>query len=99
MSCRSLDDALSTAVANRNARLALERELMGEVREALAEVPGLPRATRHAERMSALATAREALVEAEALRDGEQYADTSELIGRLQKARQNRQKKNGNGSR
>ncbi len=83
--CRLLDDALTTAIEERTARLELDRErgLVNDVRDALARVPGMPRATRHSDRVDVLNGARAALSEAEALRGGVQYSDAAELLVRL----------------
>jgi hypothetical protein len=83
--CRSLDDALAAAIAERTAGLELDRErsLVDDVHDALARVPGIPRATRHSERLDMLNGARAALSEAEALRGGTQYSDAAELVARL----------------
>ncbi len=83
--CRSLDDALAAAIAERTARLELDREraLVGDVRDALARIPRMPRATRHSERLDVLNGAVVALSEAEALRGGVQYSDAAELVARL----------------
>jgi len=85
VSCRELDSALAQEVAERDARVALAREhaLMGEVREILADVRLIPRAGRHAERVSALRSAANSVREAESLREGVQYGDTAELVDRL----------------
>ena len=83
--CRLLDGALAAAIGERTARLELEREraLVNDVRDALARVPGMPRATRHSDRLDALNWARAALSEAEALRGGAQYSDAAELVAQL----------------
>lgn len=83
--CLRLDDALAAATAERTARLELDREraLVEDVRDALARVPEIPRATRHCDRLDLLNGARAALSEAEALRGGVQYPDASELLVRL----------------
>jgi hypothetical protein len=83
--CRLLDDALAPAIAERTARLELDREraLVDDVRDALVRVPGMPRATRHSERLDMLHGALVALSEAEALRGGVQYSDAAELVARL----------------
>ena len=85
VSCRSLDNALSAAIAERDEMLALEheRQLMDRVHGALAEVARLPRATRHHDRLAALGAASEALAQAEASRDGVQYSDAAEVLSRL----------------
>ncbi len=83
--CLRLDDALAAATAEQASRLELEREraLVEDVRDALARVPEMPRATRHSDRVDVLNGARSALSEAEALRGGVQYPDAAELLGRL----------------
>ncbi|MCK4410203.1 MAG: hypothetical protein KAW67_08960, partial [Candidatus Eisenbacteria sp.] len=82
---RQLEDALAAAIEERTARLELDREraLVNDVRDALARVPGMPRATRHSDRLDALNGARAALSEAEALRGGAQYSDAAELVAQL----------------
>jgi hypothetical protein len=82
---RVLDADLEHALADRAARVALEREhaLVDDVRAALARIPELPRVSKHQERLDMLEGARSALDEAESLRDGEQYADASALVARL----------------
>ena len=83
--CLRLDDTLATATAERTARLELDREcaLVEDVRDALARVPEMPRATRHSDRVDVLNGARAALSEAEALRGGVQYPDAAKLVARL----------------
>ncbi len=82
---RLLDDALAAAIAERTARLELDREhaLVEDARDALVQVPRMPRATRHSERLDMLNGALVALSEAEALRGGIQYSDAAELVARL----------------
>lgn len=81
----SLDEGLNAAVAARNARLELEREraLVEDAHTVLAKIHGLPRATRHSERLDALKGAHAALSEAEALRAGAQYPDAAEMVDQL----------------
>jgi hypothetical protein len=83
--CRGLDSALASALEERRARMELEREhdLVEDARTALAQVPELPRSTRHRERLDVLVGAQAALTEAEALREGAQYPDATELVSRL----------------
>ncbi len=66
------DEFAALADANRR-ELDRENALVEGARDALARVPGLPRATRHSERLDALNGAQAALNEAEALRAGAQY--------------------------
>ena len=83
--CRLLDDALAHAIEERTAGIELDREhaLMKDVRDALARIHEMPRATSHSDRLDALNGARAALSEAEALRGGVQYPDSAELVARL----------------
>jgi hypothetical protein len=83
--CRDLDSALASALAERRARVELEREhsLVEDARGALARVPELPRSTRHRERLDILLGAQAALAEAEDLREGAQYPDAAELVSQL----------------
>ncbi|MCK4410101.1 MAG: hypothetical protein KAW67_08450, partial [Candidatus Eisenbacteria sp.] len=73
--CLQLDDALAAALEERTARQKIDREhaLVEDVRNALARVAEMPRATRHSDRLDVLNGARAALSEAEALRGGIQH--------------------------
>ena len=83
--CRLFDDALAAALEERTTRLELDREhaLVDDVHDALVRIPGMPRATRHCERLDVLNGALVALSEAEALRGGVQYSDAAGAVGRL----------------
>ena len=64
-------------------RLAREHELVETARGELARVGTLDRAHSHAERLAALGRTRDALNEAELLRDTQHYADATELVERM----------------
>ncbi len=83
--CLQLDDALAAALEERTARQKIDREhaLVEDVRNALARVAEMPRATRHSDRLDVLNGARAALSEAEALRGGIQHGDAAELVARF----------------